>query len=186
MSWNIFIYAEVKVKNDDTWKPLVVPAVCDDFKHLNDGFVDSLPCMSAKDALHPTVKSLNNGLYGCTDFKVQYCTVKELREHYCNVIKNFETQLTSVYLALGLKVNTDDNWYDIDEDYNDSECENKCNCMCNLFSKMSFPINKEMLRDLLSSMQMCQKAYQVLGMCDTIESMCENYDDEVRLLFATL
>lgn len=186
MSWNIFIYAEVKGNNDNGWKPLVVPAVCDDFKHLNDGFVDSLPCMSAKDVVHPTIKSLNNELYSCVDFKVQYCTVKELRKHYCNVIKNFETRFTAVYLALGIKINLDDDWYDIDEcRCEDSNCDNKRNCICDMLDKMSFPINKEMLFDLLSSMHSCKKAYQVLGMCDTIESMCENYD-EVRLLFATL
>jgi len=185
MSWNIFIYAEVKSKKETDFKPLVIPAICDDFKFLDVDFVCSLPTMSAKNSTHPTVKDLDNGLYG-SDFTVQYCTVKDLRKYYHNIIDDFKIKCKAVYLALGLKVDLSEDWYDVSDDYCDDD--NDCNksCMCNMWNKMTFPVNKEMFRDLLNTMEKCHKAYQVLGMCDTIESMCENYDDEVRLTFATL
>jgi len=180
MSWNIFVYAEVRGKNDDDWKPLVIPAVCDDFKYFNDGIIDELPYMSAKDAAHPTVKNLGDNVYGGCDFKVRYCTVRELRKHYSDVIKKMKAHLTASCLALGIRVNLDDDdWYGVN-DYDDNDH------VSDLFDKMTFPVNKELLSDLLVSICNSQKAYQVLGMCNTIESMCENYDDDLRLLFATM
>lgn len=180
MSWNIFVYAEIKEKDTTEWKPLVIPAVCDDFKYFKDEFVDELPCMSAKDSSHPSVQNLSTGLYE-GDFKVQYCTAKELRKHYYGLIEKFNTIFKATCLALGLKVNFDYDWYDI-EDLSD-ECDSNKQC---IWDKMTFPVNREMLRDLTTALYQCQKAYQVVGMCDTIESMTGNYDDEVRLIFATL
>lgn len=180
MSWNIFVYAEVKEKDKSKWKPLVIPAVCDDFKYFKDDFIDELPCMSAKDSCHPSVQNLSTGLYE-GDFKVQYCNIKELRKHYYELIEKFNTIFKATYLALGLKVNFDDDWYDI-EDSSD-EYNNPTQC---IWDKVTFPVNREMFKDLIAALHQCKKAYQVLGMCDTIESMTGNYNDEVRLIFVTL
>ena len=51
---------------------------------------------------------------------------------------------------------------------------------------MTFPVNKKMLSELAMYLHKHDKALQMIGICDTVSSMCENYDDEVRLLFATL
>lgn len=181
MSWDIYMYAEVKSKKDSDWRPLIIPAISDEFKHLNDGFVDDLPWIFSKEVSHPSVKSLNDSLYGYDSdgFKVQYCSLSDLRKHYFNVVKEFNTLLSSVYMALGIRVNADEDDYVFEDDCEDNHRQS-------IFDKMTFPVNKELFRDLFTSMCRCSKAHQVLGLCDSISGMCDNYDDEVRLLFVTL
>lgn len=169
-----------KRKDKSEWKPLVIPAVYDDFKYFKDDFIDDLQCMSAKDSSHPSVQNLSTGLYE-GDFKVQYCTIKELRKHYFSIVEKFNTIFKTAYLALGLKADFDDDYYDIEDLYD--ECDNRKQC---IWDKMTFHVNREIFRDLIAALYNCQKAYQVLGMCDTIESMTGDYNDEVRLIFAIL
>lgn len=183
MSWNIFVYAEVKHKGSDTWEPLVNGCVCDDFKYYDDSYCEEMCRMKASEASHPSVKELSCSSYGI-DFSVNYCSLKELREHYMNIIDKFKAKLSAIYTALGVSSLSldDEDYYDEDE-FND---ESKSDGLFPWIKYMTFPVNKRMFLDISSSLHLYQKANQVLGMCDTISSMCENYDDEIRLLFATL
>lgn len=185
MSWDIYMYAEVKGSKDTEWKPLCDACVCDNFKYYSEGFTDELPSMRADEAVHPAVKFLADNGFGGT-FHVGYCTLKELRRHYYNVVENFNTHLKAVYSALGVSglcIEDEDYWCD-DEDEADSNVDvDKSNPWVKY---MTFPVNKKMLSDLAIYLHKYNKALQVLGICDTLSSMCKNYDDEVRLLFATL
>lgn len=184
MSWNIFVYAEVRNKKDHEWKPLTDKCICDDFKFYGADFCDDLPRMKAIDAVHPSVKSLSNEIYG-GEFHVGYCTLSEMRKHYSNIIDNFNTQLKAVYSALGVSnlcIDDEDYWCDEDDEAESNVDVNNSNPWVKY---MTFPVNKKMLTELAIGFHTYNRAMQVLGMCDTISSMCE-YDDEVRLLFATL
>jgi hypothetical protein len=178
------MYAEVKGKTDTEWKPLCDKCISDNFKYYSEGYVDTLPHMKAKDAVHPTVKNLSiQGFDG--DFSVCYCSLNELRCYYSNIIDNFNTHLKAVYSALGINnlcIEDEDYWCDDDEDM-EQDTADKSNPWVRY---MTFPINKKMLSDLAVYIHKYNKALQVMGICDTITSMCEDYDDEVRLLFATL
>lgn len=185
MSWNIFVYAEVKRKGSAEWRPLTNSAVCDDFKYYKDDFYDELPRMKAADAVHPMVKELGNDKCWDADFYVSYCDLKDLRKHYVVEANTFNTKLKSVYAALGVDIICID-----DEDYwcNDevAESESEYDKSNPWVKYMTLPVNKKMLTDLAASFHTYNKAMQILGFCDTIASMCENYDDDVRLLFAML
>lgn len=184
MSWNIFVYAEVKNKKDTEWKPLIENCVCDDFKYYDAGYVDEMLRMKASESSHPSVKELSTGVYG-TEFIVSYCYLKDLRSHYYNIIKNFKTKLSAIYIALGMSsLCIEDDEYFNEDEFNDYENDNSDKSFP-WIKYMTFPVNKKMFSDLAMSLNEYNKAHQVLGMCDTIASMCE-YDDEVRLTFATL
>jgi hypothetical protein len=187
MSWDIYVYAEVK--NDDKfpdWKPLCDRCVCDNFKYYNEGFTDELPKMNASESSHPSVKNLQNEIYGCSEFKVCYCSLKTLRNHYNSVVENFNTHLRAVYSALGVNglcIEDGNYWHDDEEDVDSNMDVDQSNPWVKY---MTFPVNKTMLSDLAVYICKYAKALQVIGMCDTLSSMCENYNDEVRLIFATL
>lgn len=178
MSWNIYVYAETKSNNGE-WEPLTERCVCDDFKYLDVDFFDSLPSMSVSDTAHHAVNTVcRNDIYG--DFRVHYCTLEDLKSHYSNIIDGFNVQLRTAYLALGLRANLNDEWYDVQDGYDDG------NSVTTARDMMTFPVNKEVFKDLLSTLSLCNKAYQVIGLCDTIDSMCENYNDSIRLLFVEM
>lgn len=185
MSCDIYMYAEVKGRNDTEWKPLCDKCVCDNFEYYSECYLDGLPRMKASEASHPTVKALSDQGFG-GEFHVCYCDLKDLRRHYCSIVDNFNTHLKAVYSALGVSgLCIDDDDYLCDEDeYVESNIDvDKANPWVKY---MTFPVNKKMLSDLAMYLHKSNKAFQVIGICDTISSMCENYDDEVRLLFATL
>ena len=168
MSWDIYMYAEVKGSKDTEWRPLCNSCVCDNFKYYNEGFTDELPSMKASDAVHPTVKELADNGFGGT-FRVGYCTLKELRHHYYNVIENFNTHLKAVYSALGVSglcIEDNDYWHDEDD-----EADSNVNLAdeSNPWAKyMTFPVNKKMLSDLAVYLHKYNKALQVLGICAII------------------
>lgn len=186
MSWDIYVYAEVRNKDKfPDWKPLCDRCVCDNFKYYNEGFTDELPIMNASESSHPSVKSLVNEICG-SEFKVNYCSLKELRNHYHNIVENFNTHIKAVYSALGVSglcIEDYDYWHDENEDIESNVEVDQSNPWVKY---MTFPINKKMLSDLALYLHNYAKALQVIGMCDTISSMRENYNDEVRLIFATL
>lgn len=186
MSWDIFVYAEIRPNSSNgksfEWKPLVDKCICDNFKYFNDGFTDELPRMKASESSNPTVRALADGNFG-GEFYVNYCSLKEIRKHYFNIIDNFNTHIKAVYSALGVS-----NLYIEDEDYwcDEDDTDESTNESNPWVKYMTFPVNKKMFAELAVYMRQYNKALQVIGMCDTISSMCENYDDEVRLTFAIL
>lgn len=178
MSWNIYVYAETKSNNGE-WEPLTERCVCDGFKYLDIDFFDSLSSMPASDAVHHAVNTMCHSDV-CSGFRARYCTLEDLKSHYSNIIDSFNVQLRTTYLALGLRASLNDEWYDAQDDYDD------CNSATSACGMMTLPVNKELFRDLLGTLSLCNKAYQVLGLCDTIDSMRENYNDSVRLLFVEM
>ena len=185
MSWDIYMYAEIRNKDSQEWKPLCDRCICDNFKFYGMDFCDSIPRMKAKDSSHPYVKELSVGGFG-QDFTVGYCYLKELRKFFSSKIDNFNTQIKAVYSALGVSsLCIDDEEYWCDEG-DESEYTNDTANANPWVKYMTFPVNKKMLCELAAALHEYNKAMQVMGICDTISSMCENYDDEVRLLFATL
>lgn len=184
MSWDIYVYAEVKHKDSEKWEPLIDRCVCDNFKWYNDGFTEDLPRMKASDSLHPTVKSLASQGFG--EYYVNYCSLKEIKSHYINIADKFNTLLKAVYSALGvsnLYIDDEDYWCDEDECIESNTCADESNPWAKY---MTLPINKKMMSELAMYIHKYSKAMQVIGMCDTLASMCENYDDEIRLIFAIL
>ena len=51
---------------------------------------------------------------------------------------------------------------------------------------MTFPVNKKMFVNLSTSFHEYTKAVQMIGLSYTLSSMCDHFDDEVRLLFAMM
>lgn len=85
-----------------------------------------------------------------------------------------------MYSALGVDSTIIDNpeYYESDE-YDDHNNDS-------LFKYMTFPVNKDMLIELAKSYDRYCRALKVIGMCDTVTSMKENYDDEIRLSFVMM
>lgn len=176
MSWNIYVYAEVRSKNDNEWKPLTNGCVCDEFKFYDDGFYESLYTMKPCDSSHPIVKAVADKY---SNFTFRYCYIKEVYNHYNSIIKKFTTELKTAYSALGVDstIIDDPEYYESEED----DCNND-----SLFRYMTFPVNKNLLIELVNSYNQYSKALKVIGMCDTITSMKENYDDVIRLSFVMM
>lgn len=190
MSWDIYVYAETRPNSSHgefiDWKPLVDKCVCDNFKYFNDGFTDELPRMKASEATHPTVKALASNSFG-GEFYVNYCSLKDIRKHYFNIIDNFNTNMKAVYSALGVSnLYIDDEDYLCDEDDEVNESVESSDRPNPWVKYMTFPVNKKMFAELAMYMHKYNRALQVIGMCDALSSMCENYDDEIRLIFAVL
>ena len=202
MSWNIFIYAEFKSKNDLDWKPLVQHCVCDNFKYYDDDFYDSLYSMNAEDTSIESLKKIDENVGGNDKFSVRYCDINLFRNHYNNIINNFNSELKTVYTALGINsICLDEEAYwcldeeeDCDEDYdNEDDSEEKIektknnNNLNNPWIKyMTFPVNKKLLVNLSYSFKSYTKAVEMINLCDTLSCMSEHYDDEIRLIFAVL
>lgn len=49
MSWDIYVYAEVRSKDNSEWKPLTNGCICDEFKYHDDGFYESLYTMRSSE-----------------------------------------------------------------------------------------------------------------------------------------
>lgn len=183
MSWNIYVYAEVKGKNETEWKPLVNKCVCDDFKHYDSDFYDDLYCIKASDTSIESFKE-NSVLGG--DYEVKYCDIEMFRKHFSSIINTFTTEMKSVYTALGLDcmyIDDEDYWYSEEDDEEDKNIKKSENPWVKY---MTFPVNKKMLVDLSRSFHEYTKAVHMVGLCDILSSMCDHYDDEVRLLFAMM
>lgn len=187
MSWDIYVYAEVRnLDQSSDWKPLTDKCVCDNFKYYDADFVDELPRMKAKESVHPTIQDIANQSIG-DNFYVSYCLLNELRKHCCSVIDKFNSHIKAVYSALGMNDlyidDSEDDYYCEYESDDDSVSTNEVNPW---LKHMTFPVSKKLMSDMASYMRKYSKALQVLGMCDSVSSMCDSYKDEVRLIFATL
>lgn len=183
MSWNIYIYAEVKAKDEIEWKPLVNKCVCDNFKHYDSDFYDDLYCIKASDTSIESFKK-SGALSG--DYEVRYCDIGMFRKHFSSIINTFETEMKSVYMALGLNsmcIDDEDYWYSEEDDDEDKDIKKSENPWVKY---MTFPVNKKMLVDLSKSFREYTKAVHMVGFCDTLSSICDHYDDEIRLLFAMM
>jgi hypothetical protein len=195
MSWNIFIYAEVKGKNETEWKPLINKCVCDDFKNYSMDFYDDLPYMKVNETSIESLRKIST-LGG--DYGVRYCDIETFRKHFSGIINKFEIEMKSVYSALGLKsmcIDDEDFWYSEEEDEIDEyeegdkdEGENKESRKQEYpwVKYMTFPVNKQMFVNLATSFHEYKKASKMLGLCDTLFNVSDHYDDEIRLLFAMM
>ncbi len=185
MSWNIYIYAEVKGRNETEWKPLVNKCVCDDFKHYDSDFYDDLYCIKASETSIDSLRKINQESSFGNSYEVRYCNIDMFRKHLSSIINTFITEMKSVYTALGLDcmcIDDEDYWYseEDDEDEEDKDTKKSDNPWVKY---MTFPVNKKMLVDLSTSFHEYTKAVQMVGLCDMLSSMCDHYDDEIRLLF---
>lgn len=171
MSWNIYLFAEISSDNMKTWKPLTDKCVCDNFKYYDNDFYDSLRYMKVSDSSHLSVNSFTD-----TD-KVKFCTLTELRNHYDKIIENVITKFKSLYLALGVSP------YVIDDEY--SECEDRENDD-SWIKRMTFPVNKELIYEAAVSLSIYNKASEVIGICNTLDNLKNDYNDEIRLTFITM
>lgn len=192
MSWNIFIYAEVKGKNETEWKPLINKCVCDDFKNYSMDFYDELSCMKASDTSIESLRKIST-LGG--DYEVKYCNIEVFRKHFSGIINKFEIEMKAVYSALGLNsvyIDDEDGWYSDEEDDSDEyEEEDKGSGETRKqeypwVKYMTFPVNKKMFVNLATSFYEYKKASKMIGLCDTLFNMSDHYDDEIRLLFAMM
>ena len=192
MSWNIFIYAEVKGKNETEWKPLINKCVCDDFKNYSMDFYDELSCMKASDTSIESLRKIST-LGG--DYEVKYCDIEVFRKYFSGIINKFEIEMKAVYSALGLNsvyIDDEDGWYSDEEDASDEyEEEDKGSGETRKqeypwVKYMTFPVNKKMFVDLATSFHEYKKASKMIGLYDTLFNMSDHYDDEIRLLFAMM
>jgi len=168
MSWNIYLFAEISSDSMKTWKPLTDKCVCDNFKYYDNDFYDSLPYMKVSDSSHPSVNS-----FADTD-KVKFCTLTELRNHYNKIIESILTRFRSLYLALGVSTSV------ICADYSEYEDSGNDDSW---IKRMTFPVNKELLYDAALSLSVYNKASEVIGICNTLDNLKNDYNDEIRLTF---
>lgn len=170
MSWNIYIYAEVKSKNADAWKPLTNRPVHDFFKEYRDGFYDNeIGSIDLSEVSIDTVKDVLDGQQ-----IIKCCSLKDFTRHYNEVAENYIALQSSVYTALGLDEG------DVCEDpyYTEKDCP--------WVKYMTFPVNKRLIDDLSIRFESYWKAERMLALGDILYSMCDNYDDEIRLLFVVM
>lgn len=184
MSWNIYIYAEINKEN--RWEPLIENAVCDDFKNYDMDFYEELGCISIEEVSIPDVKHLaENTILPYND--VKWCTISSFFEHFYHVITEYETKLKSVYAALGTPLvdEDDDDLYLKFSSFNDDDEQNYKNQTEYWFKRMTLPINKELMEDLILSFNNAKKAYKMLGLLNVIEAI-KPFNSNVRLLFVSM
>lgn len=170
MSWNIYIYAEVKSKNDGVWKPLTNKPVFDSFKEYRDSFYDSeIGSIDVNEVTIDTVKDLLDGSQ-----IIKCCNLKDFTRHYSEAAENYIAFQSSVHIALGLDE------VDVCEDpyYTEKDCP--------WVKYMTFPVNKRLIDDLSIRFESYWKAERMLALSDFLYSMCDSYDDEIRLLFVVM
>lgn len=179
MSWNTYVYAEVKHESSDQWLPLTDRCLCENFKYYDDYFCACMDSIHTEDVVHPEAKSyLENNNYS----SVKSCGLEAFRSHYEDALKAFQFKLKSVYSALGVPLFMDeDECYVQDADF-ESETFDKREAW---WQYMTFPINKLMMGELALSIPAVTKAYQMIGLCNTIISMAD-YSDKIRLLFVNM
>jgi hypothetical protein len=127
--------------------------------------------MKVSDSSHPSVNSFTD-----TD-KVKFCTLTELRNHYDKIIENVLTKFKSLYLALGVSPSVICDEY---SEYEDSVNDDSW------IKHMTFPVNKELLYEAAVSLSTYNKASEVIGICNTLDNLKNNYNDEIRLTFITM
>lgn len=193
MSWNIYIYAEVKGKNDTEWKPLTKNCVCDNFKHYKDCFYDEMEMMNSKDTSIENLKNIDQNLFPNEEYNIKYCNIDSFRKYYNNIINSFDTEMKSIYTALGIDLCIEDGYYysdtdeDIEESYDDdNDLKNKIEIKNYWLKNMTFPVNKKLFINITMSFNDYIKALEMLSLCNTLCTMCDNYDDEIRLIFAVM
>lgn len=197
MSWNIYIYAEVKGENDTDWKPLTKNCVCDNFKYYKDYFYDEMEIINTNDTSIECLKNIDQNLFPNEEYTIKYCSIESFREHYNNIINTFDTEIKSLYTALGIDLYIEDGYYysdtnedtneDIEESYdNNNDLKNKIEIKNYWLKNMTFPVNKKLFTNITMSFNDYIKALEMLSLCNTLCNMCDNYDDEIRLIFAVM
>jgi len=175
MSWNIYVYAEVKHGGSDKYVELINRSLFDDYKSYSDDFYDELPQMAASNTSISTVNSLEGPMPGL-DVNVRYCSLDDFFAHYSHIVDISKEKIKIIYKALGLNLVDEDDELYCSHCYEDDE-----------FSKdrMTLPVNKDLMCDFVTILNELNKATAMLGFCKVVGSMCQ-YDDKVRLVFVVL
>lgn len=173
MSWNIAIYAEHLV-DKDKWEPLTNGWVFGNYKHFMSPEYEYLKSIPLARIDNPTIKSFfteyTNEVY------VKSCSLDEFRSVHEKIVESFNTKLKMVYKSLGLQLEDDCGTF-----YESSfEEESSSEMVAQLFSMMTFPINKNLVRDLTSDISSVYKSLRMIGLCDVVSELS---DKPIRLLF---
>lgn len=101
--------------------------------------------------------------------------------------------MKSIYTALGIDLCIEDGYYysdsneDFEESYDDNnDLKNKIEIKNYWLKNMTFPVNKKLFTNITMSFNDYIKALEMLSLCNTLCNMCDNYDDEIRLIFAVM
>lgn len=168
MSWNINVYAVNQV--GDTWQLLFDgKPICVDYKHYMLQDYNEFLQMSTDSIVGITTE------YN----KVAYCELSEFIKIHHAYVSNFYQQMKVVYRSLGLQLEED-----CGSLYESSFEEDSSNdYMAQLFSMMTFPVNKNLIRDLTSEFNNVYKSLHVIGLCNMVS--CIAGCDDIRLVFVT-
>ena len=184
MSWNIYLYAEYRDSNNK-WHILSDKCFCDNFKFFKTDEYDTFPALKLADLNDNPIKdvlcSTNDDTLDYVNIK--YCALDRFVNIYENKIDLFKKRLQIVYKALGLELEIEDS------DIYENSCDNEDTIndklqLSQLFNLMTFPVNKNIVRDITSDFNYAMKAERMLGVADTISNLgyIENCE-EIRLLF---
>lgn len=188
MSYSISCFVEKKNKNGE-WEIVSPNWFCWDFKNLLideddwhdfDG-IDKKTLSSFLKEHYELDENGNDkeGVFSYTDMKTM--TVGELKAYANKYIDEYETATKYLFSALG-SIHYQTWEY---EDYVDDKYDEEGNINPS-YNPLTFPINKDMIRDWNNAEMKVHKAYRIFQLCETAaeiakEGVMEN--DKVRFVF---
>lgn len=176
MSWNIEIYAEYL--NDNTWELIGDEPIFDSYKFYKIEEVDSCISRTSTENCSDKIKSI----YSEGMSNISYCNIVDFIQVHKNCIEKFINSLKTVYKALGLQLDTDYGDSVYESSYSE---ESSSEYVAQLFSLMTFPVNKDLLRNLTCELNEAMKAKYMLGVCSRFNNDIDD-NKQIRLIFITV
>lgn len=173
MSWNIEIFAE-QLNSNNQWEPLTKDCIFSNYKHFMLSDYDNFESVALSTINNELIKSFfkdyENEVY------IKVCPLSKFKSIHENEVDRFVTKLKVAYNALGLQLEEDCGIF-----YESSfEEESSNDYVAQLFSMMTFPVNKNLIRELTSDFNMFYKSLKMIGLCDVVNELSNN---SIRLLF---
>ena len=176
MSWNIDIYAEWFDESQKTWRTYSNKPIFANYKYYR---IDEYESFNEMPIGECTLKSLELN----ENYRVKYCGASEFITLNQNCVNKFIHSLQSVYKSLGLQLDIE---YDNDVYESSYEEESSADYVAQFFSLMTFPVSKNLFRDLSSEFNQAMRAKYMVGVIQSMIEFLDGEDRKTRLVFLTI
>lgn len=176
MSWNIDIYAERFDESQKTWQACSKKPIFTNYKYYK---IDEYDSFSEMPISACTLKSLELN----ENYRVKYCDATEFITLNQDCVNHFIHSLQSVYKSLGLQLDIE---YDNDVYESSYEEESSTDYVAQFFSLMTFPVSKNLFRDLSSEFNQAMRAKYMIGVVQSMIEFLGEEDNKIRLVFLTI
>ena len=187
MSYYVSLYAEYRMKGEQQWKLVGNTSITDDFKLFmvgNPGDWTESDRFNSFDPVDPS--TLSTGLK--THFPKAESSPERFRQlgigayvaRLDEQIKEHRDRIKTTLVALGMNAHYDDYGdLDVSDDWRiDDECSAKMR-ENRKASQLTFPVNKELINDIVMEDSAYARALQNKGIVEAIYGMISSYDEEL-------